>query len=719
MKTQNSFSYKNIKADVILPGLIRVQSSKAEDFFTEERTQKVWNRESEDVDITFRTDGKKLYIYTTIAQVCIDATSGRFLFAKTDAGMCKNHKKGNLKGTARTLDQKRGAVKLQDGVVSKSGVAILDDSRSLLIAEDGMPKMRKGKGKDYYIFAYGSDYVASVRALYHLCGPTPLIPRYTLGNWWSRYKAYTQEEYLSLMERFIKEQVPLTVATVDMDWHWVNIKKRLKNQKVDFGKKTFLGKGWTGYSWNTDLFPDYKEFLKKLKEKNLKTTLNLHPASGVRAFENQYEDMAKALSINPKKKKAIPFDVTNPKFMEAYFKYLHHPYEEDGVDFWWIDWQQGKKSALKGLDPLWALNHFHTLSADRTNKRPLILSRYAEIGSHRYPIGFSGDTWIRWSALNFQPYFTITAANCGYTWWSHDIGGHVFGGKDEELYVRWIQFGVFSPILRLHSSNTTRGKEPWNYSKEICKVAKNFLRLRAQLIPYIYTMNYRNHKEGRALCEPLYYSYKEKWAYQYENEYLFGNQLLVCPVTQPMNPATKKATTRMYLPKGRWTNLFTDEVIEGDREITVESSLEEMPVFAKEGAILPLSMNLVNGADNPSHLMWRIFSGEGEFSLYEDDGETKDYKDGQYSITKVCHSVDGNEVFVQLFGTTEETYLPKMRTHVFCMENIIKADRIEVSGTVKDISYKVTQEENKIMIEVADYPITANLCIKLGGVCAR
>lgn len=185
--------------------------------------------------------------------------------------------------------------------------------------------------------------------------------------------------------------------------------------------------------------------------------------------------MAKAVGINPETKQDIPFSCKDPKFWNAYFDVLHKPYEKDGVDFWWIDWQQGKKSDVKGLDPLVALNHYHYLDNAEDGRIPLILSRYGGIGSHRYPLGFSGDTAISWKVLDFQPYFTANAANCGYTWWSHDIGGHHFGKRDENLYIRWLQFGVFSPVLRLHStSNDLLGKEPWRYNRPILKSPNAF-----------------------------------------------------------------------------------------------------------------------------------------------------------------------------------------------------------------------------------------------------
>ena len=156
--------------------------------------------------------------------------------------------------------------------------------------------------------------------------------------------------------------------------------------------------------------------MQKIKEKNLKITLNLHPADGIRFWEQQYADMATAVGIDPTEGKYVPFDIANEDFVNAYFKILHKPYEADGVAFWWIDWQQGTNSKMEGLDPLWALNHYHYLDNALNHSTPLILSRYCGVGSHRYPLGFSGDTFITWDTLEYLPEFTATASNVGYTW---------------------------------------------------------------------------------------------------------------------------------------------------------------------------------------------------------------------------------------------------------------------------------------------------------------
>jgi alpha-glucosidase (family GH31 glycosyl hydrolase) len=248
-----------------------------------------------------------------------------------------------------------------------------------------------------------------------------------LGNSWSRYWEYSQTELAQLMEEFGSRDLPLSVYMVDMDWHI-----------------TLTGnasRGWTGYTWNPDLFPDPEVFFEQLHALGLKVSLNLHPAEGVYPHEAQYPAMAQRLGIGQARGKAVPFDIADPQFVAAYFEILHHPLEAQGVDFWWIDWQQGERSSLPGLDPLWWLNHLHFYDLGRDGqRRPFILSRWGGLGNHRYPVGFSGDAAVSWNSLAFQPYFTATAANVGYGWWSHDIGGHHRGIEDPELYVRWLQF---------------------------------------------------------------------------------------------------------------------------------------------------------------------------------------------------------------------------------------------------------------------------------------
>lgn len=600
-----------IRITYLTPRLIRVESGE----FTDLASYTVWFRNFECGSLNVSQQGKKIFAETDEVIFTIKNNKPYSVYFKDTKNTEIFSKQKNLKGTRRTLDMTFGKVPLENGFITENGAYLLDDSKTMLLNENGNFVQRTEGSTDYYAFAYGKNYRKTIKAFYKISSPTPLIPRYALGVWWSRYHAYTQKEYLDLMARFKAENIPLTVATVDMDWHWV------KDIDKKFGVK--YG-GWTGYSWNTELFPDYKEFFDTLKKDNLHITLNLHPADGVHSYEDMYEDMAKAVGVNPTTKQKIDFKCGDDTFWNAYFDILHKPYEKDGVDFWWIDWQQGKKSDVKGLDPLNALNHYHFLDNAEDGRMPMILSRYAGFGSHRYPLGFSGDTAINWKVLDFQPYFTANANNVAYTWWSHDIGGHHMGYRDDDLYMRWLQFGVFSPIMRLHSTAIELlGKEPWKYKSEVYKCAKEWLNFRHKLIPYIFTMDYRTHKDGIALCEPMYYSYPHNDnAYNVPNQYMFGSELMVCPITKPQHKELNIGSVKAWIPKGRWVDIFTNHSYEGEKNVTLFRDLDTIPVLAKEGAIIPLSADKGNKTDNPESFEIWAFSGNGSFTLTEDNSKT-------------------------------------------------------------------------------------------------
>ena len=531
----------------------------------------------------------------------------------------------NLKGTARTLDAVDGELVLEKGLISREGYVVIDDSTSLVFNEHSWLEPRQTTGIDTYFFGYGQAYKACLSDYVKLTGAAPLLPRYALGNWWSRYWRYSDVELEQLMTRFEQEEIPLSVCIIDMDWHVTDIDPK-------------YGSGWTGYTWNRELFKDPKGFMSWLHEKGLKTSLNLHPALGIRANEACYEEVATFMDVDVKAEQPVLFDIADPKFMKAYFEKVHHPLEEEGVDFWWIDWQQGTNSSMKGLDPLYALNHLHYLDLGRhEQKRPFTFSRWPGLGGHRYPIGFSGDTIVTWESLQYQPYFTATAANVLYGWWSHDIGGHMLGLDDSELYARWVQFGVFSPINRLHTScGVFNRREPWKHSYESFQTAKKFLQLRHELIPYIYTMSHRHEKTGLALVTPLYYDYPHHGsAYDFKDEYLFGSELLVAPYLTPRSQVTNRSTRQVWLPEGEWFDFFTGEPYTGDRIYAVYGQLDEMPVFAKAGAIIPMAkLEESNQVKNPNHLEVLVFGkAMNEFKLYEDDGESRKYETGQQAYT--------------------------------------------------------------------------------------
>ncbi len=712
----NIVFWGNYRVTVLGTRLFRLEESKDKKF-RDKATQAVWFRDMPLTEFTFTDHGNYAVIDTGTCRLILTKDRGQVCVERFGRRILANNE-GNLLGTYRTLDncnadvycrrwlnEEPKKIALGMGVCSKTGVAVLDDSASLTFADNGEVENEIANGRDEYIFAFGDDYRGAVQSLYQITGATPIVPRYALGNWWSRYHVYTDEEYLRVMNRFEERDVPLTVATVDMDWHYAdNIDRELGIKASGKDGKAYVGGsgyplGWTGYTWNTNLFPDYKKFLKELKKKNLKITLNLHPSDGVRWWERDYEKMAKALGISQPDGKQIKFDFSSAEFINAYFFVLHRPYEEDGVDFWWMDWQQAnipwaggkQKGAQNDYDPLWALNHYHYLDNAKRHNAPLVLSRYAGVGSHRYPIGFSGDTEISWDTLGYLPYFTATATNVGYTWWSHDIGGHNFGEKNNELYVRHIQYGVFSPINRLHCAcYDTMTKEPWEYGDGAGLIAMDFLRFRHRLIPYLYTASSITNKQGLALVEPLYYRHKQKAAYAYPQTYYFGSELLVAPVTQ----SAKKdgfARVKTWLPKGRWTDIFTGDEYEignGGKKITLYRTMDSIPVLAKAGGVLPLSMDEGNGCDNPEKLEIRIYNGDGEYTLLEDGAESG--KDGKFETVfsnRYTQKAGVCTQITEIYGSGDEGVLPKNRILRLRYENVEHGEiRLFVDGREKKIA---------------------------------
>lgn len=628
-----------IRLSVITDHILRVERVEG-DAFADLATQKIMHRDFGNP--TFSVKDNMLDIEVTTADRVFHVDKETLLVSvKLEGYWVDSHQVHLLGGTFRTLDnglgdrilfgENKGTVKLSDSIFSLEGVAEIDDSASYLLEENGTLSARREGDVDRYILAFGKDYLGGLREFYGLTGFTPLLPKYALGNWWSRYYAYRQQEYIDLMDKFQKKGIPLTVATIDMDWHLV---KNVPKDATTHSK--FWGKGWTGYTFDTDLFPDYKQFFRDLKERGLAITMNLHPHDGIRYFEKQYPAMAKANGIDPASKEPVEFDFTDRTFVDSYFDLVLHPYEEEGVDFWWIDWQQGRKSNQKGLDPLWLLNHYHTLDAGRDGRTALILSRYAGCGSHRYPLGFSGDTIVRWKSLAYQPYFTIAASNTGYSWWSHDIGGHMGSKGNPELYTRWIELGVFSPINRLHSTRDKWSKEPWLYGDEAEKIVTRFLQLRHRLLPYLYTANVRTARDGMPLVMPMYYLHDCKEAYEAKNQYYFGTEMIVAPVVTKRNKEGL-APVSVWLPEGRWTDFFTGETFAGNHTYELLVPLDRIPVFVKEGGIIPLLTDEKDNNQEFQSLEVRFYDGEGKYRLEDETGGI------DFSMQK---TEDGTEIFI-------------------------------------------------------------------------
>lgn len=674
-------AHHNVRVTVLTDRLVRIEY--ADDAVFEDRpTLDVVNRRFEPARFTARTEGTALVVDTgAVRLTCTDCTrpftsrSLSAVIATGDGTITWRHGKrdrGNLGGTVRTLDGWKGNTTprfvdfdpatgvvnawdeqpLEPGLLSRDGWVVVDDSAGVLVesrpgrsaaARPRAVPRNGGERRDLYLFAYGTDHKAALSAGAQLFGPQPLPPRYAFGYWYSRYYPYTDRDLLELTDAFDRYDVPVDVLVIDMDWH------RL---------------GWTGYSWDRDLFPDPDETLAALGDHGLRVALNLHPADGVGAHEDQFAAMCAALRLDPATTEKIPFAITDPAFVDAYFRLLHHPEEDRGVDVWWMDWQQGSDTPVPGLDPLAWLNllHWDDQARRRPRRRPIFLSRWGGLGAGRYPLGFSGDTYATWESLAFQPKFTATAANVGYGFWSHDIGGHFQSEPDAELYTRWIQFGAYSPVLRTHGSlDAFLERRVWEYPNPFRDVMTSTLRERYEIIPYLYTEARKGVDSGLSLVRPMYHEHPDAAAaYDAPGQYHFGDRMIVAPVTTPTDDDAM-SPVRVWLPRGEWFDVAhgARPAVDAVAGAWVERRylLDEVPRFVPAGTVL-VSQWGVRRLDEPSfpNLAVTAFPGaDGHYELYEDDGISTGYEDGRSVWTGLDHRVRAGERQVTI-GPAEGTY---------------------------------------------------------------
>ncbi|MDR1762728.1 MAG: glycoside hydrolase family 31 protein [Dysgonamonadaceae bacterium] len=728
-----AWSGENVRFTVITDGVIRLEYS-PDGKFVDNKSFVAVNREYPAVDFKVKTSGSQIEISTSKMTLKYKKNSGRFtadnLVITSNKGLLPfvwkpgMKQKNNLKGTYRTLDEYDGdqyaspeylrpgespTMPIEDGLLATDGWTLIDDSQNFLFDNSEWPWVETRSGsdvQDWYFMAYGRDYKAALKDFTVFAGKVPLPPRYAFGYWWSRYWCYTDNEFRDLLGKFHAYNIPLDVLVVDMDWHY-----------TDPGKG-----GWTGYTWNRRLFPNPDEFLKFLKNNDLQITLNLHPADGVAWFEQQYPEMAKWVGANPDPaaKDTIPYLGSNKRFMSGWFNTVLRPLEKMGVDFWWLDWQQRlDDDSIKGLSNTWWINYatFSDMERNR-DTRPMLYHRWGGLGNHRYQIGFSGDAVISWNSLDFQPYFNSTASNVLYGYWSHDLGGH-YGANaagdtiNPELFARWMQFGAVSPIMRTHASKSaTLNKEPWIFSPEIFNALRNSILERYQLAPYIYAMARKTYDEGLSLCRPLYYDYPESpEAYSFRNEYMFGDEILVAPITAPS--INGYSSLDVWLPAGNdWYEWHTGTLLKGGQTVKRAFAIDEYPLYVKAGAILPTYGEVKNLRLNNEPVILTVFpGGNGSFSFYEDNGNDKNYAEN-YAATQLSTSLTGSELTVSV-GTRRGSYPQMPSNRAFSLKILGSAAPESVLINGKSANYAYDGNELALVIAIPETDCNIEKTVKI------
>ncbi|NNE75820.1 MAG: DUF5110 domain-containing protein, partial [Pricia sp.] len=297
-------------------------------------------------------------------------------------------------------------------------------------------------------------------------------------------------------------------------------------------------------------------------------------------------------------------------------------------------------------------------------KRPFVITRAAYAGTQRFSSTWTGDNVATWEHLWIANVQMQRMCMSGYSFVGSDIGGFA-EQPNGELFARWVQMGVFHPFCRVHSSGDHGDQEPWSFGKEITDIVKKFIELRYQLLPYIYTMFWRYSKEAKPMLQPLVcYDQEDNQSHFRTDEFIFGEQILVCPIQEP-----NAKGRRMFIPRGNWYSFWNDEIFEGGKEKWVDADIDRIPLFIKEGAIIPkYPIQQYVGELAIEELTLEVYYKEGSenSTVYEDGGDGYDYENGKYSLRNFKLLGKENELTIQQFKdgtfiTNYETF--KIRLH--------------------------------------------------------
>ena len=624
----------------------------------------------------------------------------------------------NLGGPLGTLDRIEEPVPLPAGLLSRDGWHLIDDSGSPLLTNDWV-QQRPGGGEppegvvwtwnrdlDWYLFAYGRDYKDALRALMLVSGRTPMPRKHVLGSWYSRWYPYDADGLLKIDQEYREHDFPLDVLAIDMDWH-------TQNARYGFGRGLARENnlGWTGYTWNRKLIQEPQRLLSEMRNLGVAVALNDHPADGIRDHEQCYPEFMQKLGAgtlpNP------PFNAGDPRYMKALFESAHEPLEKQGVDFWWVDWQQDhvlpSVLGVPGLGHLRWLNYLYYNHSERNGRRGQSFSRWGGWGDHRHPIHFSGGPASTWTVLAFEVRLTVASGNAGCFFWAHDVGGFR-GERDAEMFTRWVQFGAFSAALRLHSDDCDRDR-PWQWDRQFQDAMQAAYHLRAQLFPYIYGSARQCYDDMVPLLRPMYLEYpQQEESYAYDGQYLLGDSVLVAPIVKPGEGPKLVAQQTVWFPAGVWYNVFTGERIVGNQSLLVTADISEVPVYVRAGfplAMQPRTQRMSTSA--LSTLIIRCYPGiVGEAELYEDDGQTQGYARGECAWTRLRYASDGERIHIRVDPVRGE----------FAGQVLRRGYRIELPNTnpaaAATISARhagVEYEEERLMnvVSFADIPTTEPL----------
>ncbi len=705
---ENVIKGKKYRFTVLTPRLIRMEYSE-DGTFEDHLTTLVLNRKTAAVEYTKKEDKKYLEITTSYFRLTYEKNkpfySGKFDTMKylkvellnTDKIWYYGHPEIRNYGSPNSsLDDNKGKLKLKKGLYSVDGFASIKDENNLIL-ENGTVKPRENKNIDLYLFLYLKDFALCLKDYFLITGSPALIPRYALGNWWSKNEEYNDLSLKDLVDDFKNKEIPLSILLLDKKWHIDEYKDKIYD---------------SGFTWNKTLFSNPKKMIDYLHKSGIRLGLNINPVPGILPYEPSYDVLAHTLE---KQEDILVFNVMNDAAIENYFNFLIHPLDKMGVDFYWID-ETTKKERENAI-----LDYYHTEDMKKDyQKRPMLLSRNVTSAPHRYPVLYSGKTIVSWDTLKMIPFHNALASNIGVSYWAHDIGGYYKGTEDNELYTRYVQLGVFSPILKFGADKGKYYKrEPWKWSIKTYSIVKKYLQLRHRLIPYLYAEAYKYHQYGMPMVMPIYHKFPEMYDdVNYRNGYYFGTELFVSPIVTKKDYIMNRSIHKFFLPDGMWYDFVTGKKFPGGKNYISFFKEEDYPVFAKAGSIITLGKNQeLNDTTPPKDMEIQIFPGRSNtYHLYEDDGVSELYQKDYYLLTEIDYNYMPNNYTVIVRPIEgKKGIIPDNRNYKFVFRNTKKASDVLVYFNDTQIDFDSYVLENDFIVEVKNVSTVGQLTLNCKG----
>ena len=675
---------------ILTPRLIRIEYNKA-GIFEDRATSLVVNRNFPDCKFNMTTDEHSITIVTEyftlkyLKESPITAKTIKVIVNGTDKEWTPAYQDyKNYGSIGYSLDNLDGKFKLSKGLYSVDGVTSIDDSVNLVI--DNEIFIKREPTTDIYLFVYRQDLGLCLQDYFTLTGYPPMIPRYALGCWWYKNDRYNMYDIDEILKKFDDNNIPISVFLLGDKWH-----NNIKN-----------------YMYDQTLF-DLNSLKKYYQSKQQRFGLTINPSLPITQNDPIYNEVGKY--IQQAKDNSLSFIPLNNNTISTYLNLIINNLMASGINLFHIDYYNPKD-----IEGHFLLNHYHYVISNM-QERAVILSKNPGIAPHRYPIIFSGKTKVSWETLNFLASYNNSAANLGVSWHAHALGGYYGGIEDDELYLRYIQFGVFNPIFILSSdAGKYYKREPWKWNQLILNVIEEYMQLRNKLVPYIYNESYTYHKCGVPLIQPLYYKYPKIYDEpNYVNQYFFGSKIMISPIVKRKNIEMNRVVQRIFIPNGIWYDYSSCKKFTGNKYYMNFYKSEDYPIFVKEGSIIPMSLD--NNTNCPKNMELQIFPAEnglyGSYELYEDDG----ISNGQiqnYLITK--YNLDKVENGYRFTITPKSGNMNlENRNYILRFRNMKSPDKVIVKYNNQQLENSYTNEKKDLVIKIDNINLYTKVEVEIIG----